>query len=84
MYAFILEYLALIFCIYKLGYQAEQALWKQDCIRELQSSLQRGRDKNLFFRYGNQGQLLILLVTFKAIGSPQRVSSNERPRYVTV
>ena len=57
---------------------------KWGCIRELQSNLWRGGDKNLFFLYKNLSLLLILFITFKAIDSPERVSSNKQPRYVTV
>ena len=47
--------------LFKLGYQAEQALSKWGCIIELQSNLRRVGDKNLFFLYKNLSLLLIFL-----------------------
>lgn len=49
------------------------------CFRVL--SLRTGWDINLFFQYRHL--LLILLITFKAIDSPDKFPSNEQPRYVT-
>ena len=71
--------------LFKLGYQVEWALSKWCCIRVTNTNnLRRVRDKNLFFQYKTLSLLLILFITFKAIYSPERLSSNERPRYVTV
>ena len=57
--------------LFKLGYQAKQAQSKWGCIRELQSSLRRGGEKNLYFLYINLSLLLILFITFTTIDSPE-------------
>ena len=74
--------MTLIFC---LSWGTKLNKYNQNrAVRELHSNLRRGGDKNLFFLYKNLTLLLILFITFKAIDSPERVSSNKQPRYVTV
>ena len=49
----------------------------------LHRNLFRYGDKYLFFLYRKRSLLLILLITFKVIASPDRFLSRSKPKYVT-
>ena len=51
--------------------------------RVTKQSAKKRRQESCFL-YRNLSLLLILFITFKVINSPERASSNEQPRYVTV
>ena len=56
---------------------------RRDCISALHKSLRKGGVKNDFVYAENLRREFILSITFKAIDSPERLSSKIHPRYLT-
>ena len=70
--------------LFRFGYQAEQAWSKCGWIKALHKiCLRYGVKYLLNILCRNLSLLLILFITFKAIASPDKVSSNSQPEYVT-
>ena len=67
----------------RLEHQADDAKSKWGWIRALHNNLRSAGVKNLFLLYRNLNLEFILLITFRAIDSPDIVSFNIQPKYVT-